>query len=125
MSTDFDWPIPSRSLKPDDESRFTAELLRRYEEGATIRALVELSCWTYGPIHKRLVNAGAKLRPMGRKWDAQRGDGTMTREEFTKKVVSLYCPPDPVPVHEVSARTGWSVSTIYRVLNEANAINRP
>jgi len=47
------------------ESKFTAEVVRRYVEGQTIRQIGDEMGWSYGFIHKTLRASHAVIRSRG------------------------------------------------------------
>ncbi|MFD3714915.1 helix-turn-helix domain-containing protein [Streptomyces sp. NPDC058677] len=65
MSDDFAWPEPRRRLQPEQQDRVTSELRKKYDAGASIRALSEESGRSYGYVHQRLYESGVTFRPRG------------------------------------------------------------
>ncbi|MFC1410370.1 helix-turn-helix domain-containing protein [Streptacidiphilus sp. N1-12] len=59
-----------------DRERMLADLKRRYEAGASIRQLMQLTRRSYGCIHQRLTAAGVQLRPPGKDQRLTEGDPT-------------------------------------------------
>ncbi|MGW6772260.1 helix-turn-helix domain-containing protein [Streptomyces sp. NPDC055037] len=78
MSDDFAWPEPRKRLQPEQQNRVTSELRKKYDAGASIRALAEESGRSYGYVHRHLYASGVTFRPRGgilhsshrRPWDS-------------------------------------------------------
>ncbi|WP_414169171.1 helix-turn-helix domain-containing protein [Streptoverticillium reticulum] len=63
--SDFSWPAPRKRLKAEQQDRVTAELRKKYDAGASIRALAEESGRSYGYVHRRLAESGVTFRSRG------------------------------------------------------------
>lgn len=73
MSDDFTWPEPRKRLKPEQQERVTSELRKKYDAGASIRALAEESGRSYGYVHRRLYESGVSFRSRGgNRWGSSR-----------------------------------------------------
>ncbi|MFI5859349.1 helix-turn-helix domain-containing protein [Streptomyces parvulus] len=70
---DFQWPEPRKRLKGARQDAVTTELRKRYEAGASIRALAEESGRSYGYVHARLYVSGVSFRSRGgNRWRSSR-----------------------------------------------------
>ncbi|MFG2614030.1 helix-turn-helix domain-containing protein [Streptomyces anulatus] len=65
MPDGFDWPKYRKRVSPEAQTLIDAELKKRYDNGATIRGLMEESGKSYGYIHRRLDASGVTFRPRG------------------------------------------------------------
>ncbi|MFJ8248574.1 helix-turn-helix domain-containing protein [Streptomyces sp. NPDC094466] len=65
MPDGFDWPKYRKKVSPEVQLLIEAELRKRYDNGATIRGLMEESGKSYGFVHRRLVATGVTFRPRG------------------------------------------------------------
>lgn len=61
------WPGFNQKWKPGPErTRAAVELRKRYDRGATIRALMAYSGKSYCFVRRLLAEAGTKFRPVGK-----------------------------------------------------------
>ncbi|WP_367140705.1 MULTISPECIES: helix-turn-helix domain-containing protein [Streptomyces] len=56
---------PGKHYDADEQQRIGAELRLLYEDGVSIRELTRSTGWSYGFIHRILLEAGATLRGRG------------------------------------------------------------
>ncbi|MFJ5045573.1 helix-turn-helix domain-containing protein [Streptomyces anulatus] len=65
MPDGFDWPEDPRKVSPEVQLLIEAEFRKRYDNGATIRGLMEESGRSFGYVRRRLVATGVTFRPRG------------------------------------------------------------
>ncbi|MFE3387381.1 helix-turn-helix domain-containing protein [Streptomyces anulatus] len=65
MPDGFIWPKYRKRVSPEAQTLIDAELKKRYDNGTTIRGLMEESGRSYGYIHRRLVASNVTFRPRG------------------------------------------------------------
>lgn len=52
-------------LTPTEREAFTRRVVARYADGASIRTIAVEEGWSYGGIHRVLIQADVYLRPRG------------------------------------------------------------
>lgn len=67
MSDDITWPKHQKRTPADQLARITTELRKKYDAGASIRAIAEETGRSYGWVHRLLGESGVIFRQRGGK----------------------------------------------------------